>query len=132
MTHNANEVCRAFITAFSEDNGYVVFRQRGGVPGYVHIIPSGFDPELRDNRHLAVELANGTVSVTEELQHIVQAHARPDVHISKDDLGWSAGPNSGRFKWALRYQEICAKPGGIDALAKVVAAHYRALTPRKK
>lgn len=131
MSEQANEILRAFIAAFSADDGYVVLRQRGGSPGYVHVVPSGFDPAEKYDRHLVVELANGTVSVTEELQHIVNAHVRPDAHISADDLGWSAGPNSGRFKWAIRYREIVDQRGGVEPFAKEIASHYRAMTPHK-
>jgi|GEM_PF-807452 len=131
MSSAANEVIRAFVATFSADDGHVVLRQRGGSPGYVHVVPSGFDPTQRNDRHLAVELANGTVSVTKELQPNVNAHDRPDVSISDHELGWSVGTNSGRFKWSLSYDEIVNKRGGIKAFAQEIARHYRALTPSK-
>lgn len=132
MSSEANEVIRAFVTAFSTDNGHVTLRQRGGSPGYVHVVPSGFDPTRPEDRHLAVELYNGTVCVTEELQRTVNAHERPSMSIREHPLGGSAGADFGRFKWALTHHEIVAQRGGALAFAKEVARWYRALTPYSK
>jgi hypothetical protein len=132
MSSEANEVIRAFITAFSSDDGHVVFRQRGGSPGYVHVVPSGFDPTRPEDRHLAVELHNGTVCVTEELQRVVNAHERPSMSIQEHPLGGSAGTSFGRFRWALTHHEIVVQRGGAPAFAAEIARWYRALTPHAK
>ena len=132
MSSAADEVIRAFVAAFSANDGHVALRQRGGSPGYVHIVPSGFDPTRREDRHLIVELYNGTVSVTKELQSTVTAQDRPDMSVREHDLGFSAGPNSGRFKWALAHDAIVARWGSVRAFAEDVARRYRALTPHAK
>lgn len=129
MSSPVDEIIRAFITAFSDHDGHVVFRQRGGSPGYVHVVPSGFDPTRQEDRHLAIELANGTVSVTEELQRAIYAQERPNAPIHEDPLGGSTGTQLGRFRWALTHREIVTRPGGIPEFAREVARRYRALTP---
>jgi len=79
MSNAANDVIRAFITAFSANDGHVVLRQRGGSPGYVHIVPSGFDPKRREDRHLIVELARIDLTRPFGIMRLASAQGRtPD------------------------------------------------------
>lgn len=131
MSNAADDVIRAFITAFSANKGHVVFRQRGSRPGYLHVVPAGFDPALPEDRHLAVELYNGTVCISEDLQINVKAQERPNVSIRKHPCGTSAG-NSGKFRWALSHQEIVEHRGGVHAFAEEIARLYLAIPPYLK
>jgi hypothetical protein len=64
------------------------------------------DPNKTGNRYVLIERYNGTVAVTKELQEGSGAHLRPEEKIVNDPLGYSVGPKSGRFKWALSHAEI--------------------------
>ena len=120
----------AFVEVLSDDeDGYGVLRQRGRAPGYVHVVPAGPDPNKARNRHVAIERFNGTVAVTEELQDALGAHPRPNARIENDPLGYCAGPNYGRFKWALTHDEIVQRWGTETAFAREVAKLLRALDP---
>ena len=125
MSSAAEKVLRAFVEAFSADDGYVVLRQRGGTPGYVHVVPSGFDPSKRGHRHVVVELKNGAVGVTLKLRDVLGAQDRPQEPIDKHDLGYSAGPSFGRFKWGLTHGAILAKWGSERAFAQTVNKRLR-------
>lgn len=115
----------AFVDVFSSNDGHAVLRRRGGSPGYVHVVPRGSDPTRPRSRHVAVELHNGTVAVSDALSDLVKAKARPNARIEADPLGYSAGPNYGRFKWALTHDEIIARWGTERAFAEEIAKSLR-------
>lgn len=127
MSQVADQVLRAFLEVFSKAEGHVTFRQRGGSPGYVHIVPARWDPTKTRNRHVAVELKNGTVALTDELAEKVGASLRPGVSIQEDPLGHSAGPRYGRFRWAITHDAIMARWNDERAFAQEVREHLLAL-----
>lgn len=117
----------AFVEALSADGGYAVLRQRGGAPGYVHVVLGGLHPGRARNRHVAIERRNGTVAVTEQISGRLRAHERPNERIEDNPIGYSAGPNYGRFRWALSYSEIVDRWGGELAFAREVTGLLRGL-----
>lgn len=127
MSTPADRLIRAFIDVLGADDNHVTFRRRGGSPGYLHLIPSGFDPMRPQDRYLAIELHNGTVCVTEEFKETLGAQPRPASPIGTDALGHSAGPNYGRFKWALPHQAIISRWGDEHAFARSVLECFEAL-----
>lgn len=120
----------AFVEVLGDEGGYAVLRHRGRSPGYAHVVPAGPDPNKARNRHVAIELFNGTVAVTEELREALGAHRRPNTRIETDPLGYSAGPNYGRFEWALSHDEIVRRWGSELAFAREVANLLRGLDRR--
>ena len=126
----ADRMIRAFIEVFSEQDEHVVLRHRGGHPGYVHVVPASLDPKKRAHRLIAVELRNGTVCVTDELREQLAARPRPAKRIEEDDLGYSTGPNYGRFEWGLTHSEIIAKWGSERAFAEDAKRCIREFTTR--
>jgi hypothetical protein len=117
----AADLIIAFAEFFGARGSYVSVCKHGGSPGYVHIVPGGFDPARSRERHVAVELYNGTVCVTDALKDAIGAHLRPDAPIQKDPLGYSAGPKYGRFAWALALREVEAWKGGARGFVKEVS-----------
>jgi hypothetical protein len=95
------------------------------------VVPSPLDPKKRGHRLVAVELRNGTVCVTDELREQLAARPRPAKSIEDDDLGYSAGPNYGRFKWGLTHSEIIARWGSERAFAEGVSKCVREFTIRE-
>lgn len=127
MSTEVDQVLRAFLDVFGGPDGHVVFRRRGTSRGYVHVVPSGFEPTDPRHRFVAVELHNGTVCVTAELKDALGANARPGARIEEHPTGHSAGPNYGRFKWALTHPEILTRWKTERAFAEDVRTHMRAL-----
>lgn len=128
MMKCALSLVEAFVEVLSDDGGYAVLRQRGRTPGYVHVVPAGPDPNRPSSRHVAIELFNGTIAVTEELREALAAHPRPNARIEVDPIGYSAGPSYGRFKWALTHDEIITRWGTERAFAEEVAKSLRSRT----
>lgn len=128
MSDAALRVLLAFVDAFSADGGHAVLRARGGLRGYVHVVPPRFDPSKPSGRHVLVERYNGTVGVTARLKDALGAQTRPDARIQADPLGYSAGPNYGRFKWALTHDAILAKWATEHAFADSVAGLLHGLS----
>ena len=124
MNANAQILLLAFLEA-SAEGGYVTFGRRGGDPGYIHVVPGILSAGERACRHLLIELYNGTVGVTEPLREAIGGQERPHARIQQDTLGYSAGPNYGRFGWALPWAQIERDPRAfarqaIDAVLRVV------------
>jgi hypothetical protein len=130
MTDIALKLVGAFTEALSED-GYAVLRRRGGQPGYIHVVLNGVDPEDRQNRHVVIEMFNGTVAVAESLCASVfespSDHVRPNERIQDNPRGYSAGPKYGRFKWALTHDEVVSGWGSELAFARKVTELLRSL-----
>jgi len=127
---NAERLIVAFVEYFGQRDEYVYVRKKGGDPGYVHIVPQGFDPSKAGQRHVTVELFNGSVSVDEPLREALGATARPidetdpegkrGFHISDTcPLGASCGTYYGSFRWGLTFQEI--EKRGVRAFVEQVA-----------
>ena len=123
LTVSADQIIIAFADFYGSRRSYVSICKHGGEPGYVHVVPAGLNPTKTKERHLAVELYNGTVCVTEHLKDVLGAHPRPNVRIEVDPLGYSAGPNYGRFAWALTFQEVGGRKDGLRGFVKDVARH---------
>jgi hypothetical protein len=129
---NADRLISAFIEFFGSRDEYVALRKRGGDPGYVHIVPFGFDPSKYWERHVAVDLYCGTIGVTKELKGELRAHVRPPKRIEADPLGYGTGPNYGRFRWALTFDDVEARNGGLRGFVRAVSEILDRLKEGKK
>jgi hypothetical protein len=120
---DAESLIIAFAEYYGSRHSYVSICKHGGEPGYVHVVPAGFDPAKRKDRHVAVELYNGTVCVTERLKDALKAQPRPkpEPSIKQDPSGHSAGPNYGRFGWSLTFQAVKSWNDGLRGFVKDVA-----------
>jgi hypothetical protein len=123
----AHRLLLEFVAVLSSNDGHAALRQRGGSPGYVHVVPRGFDPARRGHRHVLVELYNGTVGVTEELKDELKAQPRSTARIEDDPLGYSAGPNYGRFRWGITHTDLVRRWGSERAFVEALAAQLRRL-----
>jgi hypothetical protein len=86
----------------------------------------------RAQRHVTVELFNGSVCVDEHLRDKLGASERPvdstdperkrGVRISATEpLGASCGTNYGKFRWGLTFREIETRWGSVAKFAALVA-----------
>jgi hypothetical protein len=65
--------------------------------------------------------------LTEDLKDSLGARERSGARIEDDPTGYGAGPNYGRFKWALTHREILDRWKTERAFAEEVRTHVSAL-----
>jgi hypothetical protein len=117
------------LAAFKATGAKVEERNAGGLPYYKIWGPKTRVGSLQT--WLIVEGYNCTVSVAEPLATAAGAHPRPRRPIRQHELGYSAGPNYGRFQWALSARELMqrwpAKSNAAGAAERAVAERLAAL-----
>ena len=113
-----DEIIEAFRTAFPQ----VRLCHRGDpINGYTHVHgPSqllNLDG-LHQSHTVVVEKLNGTVALAGDLATLMGAVERPALPIHEHPLGYSAGPNYGRFWRALSAATIRAEWPTLDGFVE--------------
>jgi hypothetical protein len=129
---NATTVIEAFKAHYRRIGQGVTVLAYTWPHGCVYVVPEGPDMTSRAQRHVTVELFNGSVCVDEHLRDALGASERPvdptdpdrkqGVRISATEpLGASCGANYGKFRWGLTFQEIETRWGSAANFVALVA-----------
>ena len=141
---NATIVIEAFKAHYRDTAQSVTICPHMWPHGCVYVVAGGTDVISRAQRHVVVELFNGSVCVDDRLRDKLGARARPidpadperkrGLPISaREPLGTSCGTNFGKFRWGLTFQDIEKRWGSPAALVEQVAELLAKLPlPRSK
>ena len=95
-----------FADAFHAVSPGVQVDPHGGWPGYVSINGPANATGEPQQCWVKVELTNATVAFAAPIAAGMGAHQRPQLPINVHPLGYSAGPNFGRFDHAVSADEV--------------------------
>jgi hypothetical protein len=118
MNSPAFKVLRALMDAFAREHGHATVRMVGGARGYALVAPEYADPRGAAGPHLVVELAHGTVRVTDALAQALGARMLDGVAPTDDAHG--ASTHAARLRWKVTYSGILEHWGSEHAFADAV------------